>query len=73
MTLTVKIRYHSQDKLPKIHSIDQLVRLAAQRRINLYTATTYSTIKRDIVLESPVTAEWRQEKEGYLYLKLSRP
>ena len=73
MTLTVKIRYHSQDKLPKIHSIDQLVRLAAQRRITLYTATTYSTIKRDIVLESPVTAEWRQEKEGYLYLKLSRP
>lgn len=72
MTLTVKIRYHVEEKLPKIHSIDQVVRMAAQRQINLYTATTYSTIKKDIIVESPISAEWRQEKEGYLYLKLTK-
>ena len=62
MTLLVKIRYHVEEKLQKIHSIDQVVRLASQRQINLYTATTYSTIKRDIMVESPVGGEWRQEK-----------
>jgi len=56
MTLKVKIRYHLEDKLPKIQSIDQVVRLASQRQINLYTATTYSTIKKDIIVESPVSA-----------------
>jgi hypothetical protein len=62
MVLTVKIRYHTEKKLPKIGSIEQLVRMAGSRQINLYTATTYATIKREIILESPVLAEWRQEK-----------
>ena len=52
--------------------MEQLVRMAGQRQLNLYTATTYATIKREVILESPVSAEWRQEKEGYLYLKLSK-
>ena len=46
MIFAVKIRYHSENKLPKIDSIEQLVRMAGQRKINLYTATTYATIKR---------------------------
>ena len=46
--------------------------MAGQRQINLYTATTYATIKREIILESPVIAEWREEKDQYLHLKLSK-
>ena len=46
--------------------------MAGQRQINLYTATTYATIRREIVLESPVMVEWRQEKENYIYCKLTR-
>ena len=47
------------------------MRMAGQRQINLYTATTYATVKRDIILDSPVIGEWREEK-GYLYLKVSK-
>lgn len=72
MVMTVKIRYHTESKLPKVTSMDQLVRLAGQRHLNLYTAITYATIKREIILESPVVPEWRQEKDGYLYLRLSK-
>ena len=46
MLLSVKIRYHGEDKLPKIEGMEQLVRMAGMRQINLYTASTYGTIKR---------------------------
>ena len=60
MVLSVRIRYHTEDKLAKVTGIDQLVRMAGQRQINLYTASTYATIRKDIILESPVAADWKQ-------------
>jgi len=52
--------------------MDKLIRLVGNRQLNLYTATTYSTIKKEIIVESPVEVEYRHEKEGYLWMKLSR-
>lgn len=71
--LTVRIRYHTEPKLPKVGSIGQLVRMAGHRQVNLYTATTYATLKRDLLVESPVLAEWRQGSNLLLGVKLTRP
>lgn len=62
MVLTVRIRYHSGTKPSKIGNIDNLVRLAGHRQLNLYSATTYASIRKEIMVESPVSIEHRFQK-----------
>jgi hypothetical protein len=72
MTLSVRIRYHSGSKPSRIGSIDNLVRLTGSRQLNLYSATTYTTIRKELIIDSPVSIEHRYQKEGYLLVKLTR-
>jgi hypothetical protein len=71
LALTVRVKYHPGSKPGKINSIDSLVRLAGNRQLNLYSATTYATIRKEIIIESPITIEHRC-KEGFLLLRLIR-
>jgi hypothetical protein len=73
LVLNIRIRYHADKKPSKIINLEQLTRQAGNRQLNLYSATTYSTIRKEIIVESPVDVDYRYEKEGYLWVKLTRP
>ena len=38
----------------------------------MHTATTYATIRKEIMVESPIAIEHQQYNEGYLILKISK-
>jgi hypothetical protein len=65
------VKYHAGSKPSRIGSIDSLVRLAGNRQLNLHSAATYATIRKELIIESPVSIEHRR-KEGYLLLRLTR-
>lgn len=46
MALTMRIRYHTGSKPSKIGNVENLVRLAGNRQLNLYSATTYATLRK---------------------------
>lgn len=71
LALNIKIKYHAGSKPGRIGSIDSLVRLAGSRQLNLYSASTYATIRKEFMIESPVSVEHRCA-QGCLLLRLMR-
>ena len=55
LELTVRIKYHPASKPGRIGSIDNLVRLAGNRQLNLHSAATYATIRKEFIIDSPVS------------------
>jgi hypothetical protein len=72
LALTVRVKYHAGSKPSRIGNIDSLVRLAGNRQLNLYSAATYATIRKEFIIDSPVTIEHRRKEGGYLLLRLIR-
>jgi hypothetical protein len=69
----VKIKYHMPRQTPKVDSIDKLIHLAGNRNFNLISAKTYTTLKKEIIIESPVITEFKYEKDSYIWIKITRP
>lgn len=69
LALTVRINYHPITKPIRIGNMDSLIRLTGTRLLNLSSPTTYATIRKELIIESPVTLEHRH-RDGLLLLKL---
>lgn len=50
LALNVRIKYHPLTKPLRIGNVDSLIRLAGTRLLNLSSASTYATIRKELII-----------------------